>query len=1282
MAFPDDGAAEILFKNNPRPLWIYDLGSLAFLEVNDAALDMLGYSRAELQGMTIKDILLPEDVNRLLADLAQARPALQHSGEWRHLLKDGRVLDVNVTSHVLKFNGRDAVLVTAEDITDRKRAEESLRSVEADYRALFEGVPVAVFQSTPQGRYRQINPAMARIYGYDSPQEMLASITDIDKQIYVNSADRQEFQRILAEHGEVLEFNAQNYRRDRTIVWVQTTARAVKDAQGRILWYEGISSDITESKRAEEALRASEAKLRAVVENSNDGILFTDADATLLYRSPSYDRINGFANRERLGHSGFETVHPDDLQEVRHYWARLLQDPELSERIEYRIRHKDGSWRWIETSCINLLNNPDVGSIVVTSRDITEHRQAEERLRASEAQFRSLFENAPIGIGLTDLEGRVLALNDAMLEMSGYTRADLDQIGNAASLYYDPKQREEAVALFMKQGLLKNYEIKLKRRDGTFFYALLSLTHASFNGKPCIQASVQNINERKQAEDARQRAEQSYRTIFNESIVGMFQSTREGRFLIANPALAQMWGYDSPEELISSIKDIASQVYVDGRERDRFVRRMDEIDHVYAFEYEVRRKDKKTIWVSESARAVRDARGILLYYEGQIEDITLRRQAEVRLRTSEAQFRDLFNHLPIPAFTKDTHGIYTSCNEENLKYWATNPVGHTDAELLPNETAAVLQRNDQLVIKNGTAISSEEFLTRTPLGDCQVITHKVPLRDGSGNIIGILGASLDITERKKAEGTLEQRVRELQALYEISAEANSQETLDTLLASIVKRAASLLNSHSGGLYLMEPDGASLRLVIGHNLAAEYIGGTLRVGEDLSGMVAQSGELLAVPDYQSWSGRAEAYHDAPFRRVLGVPLKVQGRLIGVINVSDLARTGPFSDDEIRLVRLFADQAALAIENKRLSERAERRLQRTEALHRIDTAIAGSIDIGVIFDVILENAMPQLRADAADILLYNGAAQVLEYAAGHGFRTKALQHTHLPMGEGYAGRAALGRELVHISELPARRTDFLRSPTFSQEGFVSYYGTPLIAKGELKGVLEIFHRSVFEADTEWLNFLNALAGQAAITIDNATLFKHLQLSNVELNTAYDATIEGWSRAMDLRDKETEGHTERVTEMTERLARRMGIEDAELVHFRRGALLHDIGKMGVPDHVLLKPGKLTDEEWQIMKKHPQFAHDMLSPIPYLKPALDIPYCHHEKWDGSGYPQGLKGEGIPLAARIFAVGDVWDALTSDRPYRKAWSKGEAMQYIREQSGRHFDPRVVQVFVNEFGNG
>lgn len=364
-------------------------------------------------------------------------------------------------------------------------------------------------------------------------------------------------------------------------------------------------------------------------------------------------------------------------------------------------------------------------------------------------------------------------------------------------------------------------------------------------------------------------------------------------------------------------------------------------------------------------------------------------------------------------------------------------------------------------------------------------------------------------------------------------------------------------------------------------------------------------------------------------------------------------------------------------KRAEEQARYRLQRLAALHSIDVVISSSLDLRLTLQEFLEQVISQLQVDAADVLLVTPYTVQLEETASRGFRGVEGGRSILRMGEGIAGKAALERKSVSIPDLQRYQGSCPRMALLAREGFISYYAIPLIAKGNVKGVLEIFHRSTLVFDTEWLDFLEALAGLAAIAIDNATLFEDLQRSNIELTLAYDETLAGWAKALDLRSKETERHTERVTEMTLRLAKAMSIRDEELMHVRRGALLHDIGKIGVPDGILLKPGPLTDEEWEIMKRHPVYAFEMLQPIAYLRYALDIPYCHHERWDGTGYPRGLKAEKIPLAARIFAVVDVWDALVAEgRPYREILPEDEVREHIRSLSGTHLDPTVVETFL------
>ena len=364
-------------------------------------------------------------------------------------------------------------------------------------------------------------------------------------------------------------------------------------------------------------------------------------------------------------------------------------------------------------------------------------------------------------------------------------------------------------------------------------------------------------------------------------------------------------------------------------------------------------------------------------------------------------------------------------------------------------------------------------------------------------------------------------------------------------------------------------------------------------------------------------------------------------------------------------------------KLAEEKIQRQVRRFQALRAIDLAISAGPDLQFTLGILLEQIMTQINVDASAILLHRKGTPLLEYGASRGFRTEAPLHAKIYIGRGFAGIAALTHNTIHIPDLSVNSGAGDQVLPIEAEAFKVYYGIPLIAKGQVKGVLEVFLRTPRSIDQDRLEFLEALAGQAAIALDNSSLFEQLQDSNSELSVAYDATLEGWAKALELRDHETVGHAHRVIEMTLQIANRIGIQGEILQHIRRGALLHDIGKMGIPDSILLKPGPLTPNEWKIMRQHPVHAYEMLKTINYLSPALEIPYFHHERWDGNGYPQGLKGKNIPISARIFAVVDVWDALTSDRPYRPAWTEHQVLEYIERESGRHFDPLVVNAFFN-----
>jgi HD-GYP domain-containing protein (c-di-GMP phosphodiesterase class II) len=424
--------------------------------------------------------------------------------------------------------------------------------------------------------------------------------------------------------------------------------------------------------------------------------------------------------------------------------------------------------------------------------------------------------------------------------------------------------------------------------------------------------------------------------------------------------------------------------------------------------------------------------------------------------------------------------------------------------------------------------------------------------------------------------------------------------------------------------------------------------------------------------KDWAKNAET---AWIKSNIVSPILEGDSVIGFVNL-DSTTPDFYSEQHAKQLMSFTDQVSTALKNAHLFEATQERMNRMQAMTLIDQAINSSLDLNISLEIVLIQAKDQLKADAVDILLVNTATNSLVFSKAKGFKTDEIRKTSLRLGTGLPSKAVLERTLVEIPDLNSVPKIILRKVLVEMEGFSSYYCVPLITKGQLKGVMEVYFCNTFVADQDWKEFLEMLAQQTAIAINNAELLNSLQVSNIELLNAYETTLKGWMDALDMRDHETEGHTQRVTELSLKLARLIGIKDSEIVNFERGALLHDIGKVAISDAILNKPGPLSDEEWVIMRKHPQFAFQLLSKSKYLIPALDIPYCHHEKWDGSGYPRGLRGEAIPLAARIFIIADVWDALTSDRPYRKAWPKKKVVNYIQEQSGIFFDPSIVKIFL------
>lgn len=401
-----------------------------------------------------------------------------------------------------------------------------------------------------------------------------------------------------------------------------------------------------------------------------------------------------------------------------------------------------------------------------------------------------------------------------------------------------------------------------------------------------------------------------------------------------------------------------------------------------------------------------------------------------------------------------------------------------------------------------------------------------------------------------------------------------------------------------------------------------------------------------------------------------PLLHEGQAIGLIGLLS-RQTDYFKPGTMAWINALVS----VISDSFLRQENDRK-EKDAVEHSISRILQSSIDIQDPLPAVLALLADAVKADAATVLRYNPSLRRFDLLAPHGLNAPALAKLKLYFETGLAGRFVEERQPIWVEDI---LTSKLRSRSIGQlteEGFRSYLALPLIGHNDFLGILEFFWSRIPDIQIQDMEFLQRVTEQISLTMERSAIVRDLRRSNEGLISTYNAMIEGLSRALELRDIETEGHTRRVSVLMMRFGEHMQIPSTQWDAIKQGALLHDIGKLGIPDAILLKPGSLTQREREVMQQHAMYGYNILAPIINLRQTLDIALYHHERWDGSGYPYSLVGEQIPLVARLFAVVDVFDALTSDRPYRPAWSHQQAVEYLREQAGRLFDPHVVQLFL------
>jgi len=982
----------------------------------------------------------------------------------------------------------------------------------------------------------------------------------------------------------------------------------------------------------------------------------------------------GFSKEEFLTMTIADLRPPEDLVRLKTFLDRQRKNVEKSG--SWLHRKKNGDLMEVDIISYSIKFDGRPARLVYTY-DITKHKEEEKNAKLQNAALNS----AANSILITNRDGEIIWCNPAFSELTGYSA---DEVKGKNPRFLKSGKQNQAFYKNMWDTILSGEvwhgEHINRRKDGSLYYEEQTITPVEdASGEITHFISIkQNVTERNQAQETNKIL---FRAV-DQSDQIIYVTDRNGNIDYVNPAFEQITGF-TKEETIGQ----TPRIYKSGLHTPeeyawlwKSILAGETLHDVVAN----RKKNGEIFYEEKTITPLSDENGIITHFVSTGSDITSRKLAEDALQKSEEFQKNIVENIPIMVFIKQADTFqYVSLNKAGEKLVGLPKeelIGKNDYDLFSKNEADFFTGKDREVLQNKILVEiPEETIQTKYLGERILHTKKIPLYDSQGNPKYLLGISEDITERKKVEKESQIRLAELEAVNRISTALRSAQNLNEMLPVLMDVTLECMQATMGSIWLYDHAKNELIPVITRGWGEEDgspIRKPVRPGEGMMGFVFESERPHRSRDFNSDPLLSEKTRELIPSGIGGVavPIFAGQSVIGVFTINvELPRE--LTDIDVHLLRTLSEIAGNAIHRTTLKEQTDQHLHQLAALSDIEHAISSNFDINLNLSVILNHVISQLNVDAADILLFNASSQTLLFSQGRGFRTKSIENTRLRLGESHAGRVALERRLLHVKNLE-EPGNWLLTHFLSNEKFKDFIGVPLIAKGQLKGVMEIFHRKPLNPDRDWLNFLTSLAEQAAIAIDNSTLFENLQRSNIELSLAYDETIEGWSKALDLRDHETEGHTQRVAKMTIQLAQLFGVSEESMINIRRGALLHDIGKMGVPDHILLKPGPLTGDEWLIMKKHPEFALNMLTPIQYLKDALAIPYCHHEKWDGSGYPRGLKNDQIPLAARIFAIVDVWDALRSDRPYRQAWSKERTIDYIKEQRGIHFDPNIVEMFL------
>ena len=1230
----------------------------------------LGYSREEIANMNPFDLVHKIDLEKILPKFSEliACPDMEESGRVRFLHKDG-------TWHWYEVAGKNmiedplvrGILIRSSDVTKRRQNEVQQDAVYRIAQAalfteslddLFASIHMIISEVMPSvnfyiALYDAENDLIDFPYYEDEYDDPPSAPTRLEGGLtaYVIRTgesllcDRSKFKN-LVEQGEVMLIGTAfaiwlgvPLIIDKQVIGVMgvqhyedETAYSKRDQK----MLEFVSSQVAfviNRKQTEVNLKESESRFRNLFENATIGIYRSTPDGRLLLINPALLRISGYESIEELAlidlkQSGY--VNPDD----RILFQKLLERDGEVHGLESVWRKKNGSAIYVRESA-RIVRDELTGEIYYEGivEDISDRKQAEQGLEEKVVALETLAE--------IDTEILLAKDSSALLELVCRRATDLLKASKACIATIG-EASAELLAIHGFDGIKQlvdefSNEPNLKVFNRWKSFSIRNLTNKNFHELM--------INTREK---------EGVRSVIAESFE-VEQGLRA--VLVVFDMKIREWNADDQQLL----KFLVGQVAI-SLEKTRLLHdaeyRAHNFETLYALAGDI-----------ASRRNLEDVLNIIV-------------KSALHLFNTQCGFVYLYDESQDDLELTIIHGVEI---EPGLKMeLGEGLAGRVAKSRKPRRVGNYRRwryRNRKYDRYKFSAVMEVPMIYRGQLiGVLSVAEVKKTQRLFSDEEMQLLslyaGQAASAVFNAQLFSRIQQRNEELDRLYRALGLLIAGVSSDRyqLCQSICDIVISEFNHSNCCIWLVNEDSLLLERF---GASGVYVMDEPVLTIDGIGLIAKTireGSPLNVGNVHESEFYLNGWSEAVSELV--IPLVVENNVIGVIDLQS-PKPFAFNQDDERLMTLFADRAVLILDHVRLVEQTEKTNRRLDTLHAIETSFASSLDLRVTLAALIDQLQARLSVDVASVYVLDPDLQMLDFVAGScGYHMTISGQQRVRVGEGLLGKAALEHEIIFIPDLTRPGPVLYNPEPIAGAGFVSLFVTPLVAKGQLRGVLELLYRQPVRDDPDWMSFLETVARQVAVAIDGMQVFEQLQQSLIEQQVAQDATIESWSHLLEMRGLEPEGHAQRVSALTLNLARRMGIEDKKLADMYKGVLLHDIGKLLLPDSITLKTGTLTEEEWELVRLHPVHAQALLSKIPSFRSSLSIPYCHHESWDGSGYPRGLKGEQIPLEARIFQVVETWDLMQEDLPYRKALRKDDVLEYIKSVSGKKFDPRVVEKFI------